>query len=56
MSEPIHDDFDLLNTFAHDLKTPLSGAKGFVGLLQGVSTTDKQRHYAGRAMVALERM
>jgi signal transduction histidine kinase len=56
MSEPIQDDFDMLNTFAHDLKTPLSGAKGFLGLLHGASSTDKQRHYAERAMVALERM
>lgn len=51
------DDFDLLNTFAHDLKTPLGAVKNFIDLVeQSGELNDRQQYYARRAEDAIERM
>lgn len=51
------DDFDLLNTFAHDLKTPLGAVRNFMDLVeQNGELNDKQQYYLRRADDAVDRM
>lgn len=50
-------DNDLLSVVAHDLKTPVSAAKGFIELVQQLGPlNERQRLYSDKAMAALERM
>lgn len=51
------DDFDLLNNFAHDLKTPLSAVKSYVELIEHAGDlNDQQQHFANRAQTGLARI
>lgn len=51
------DEFDLLNTFAHDLKTPLGAVRNFMDLVeQNGDLNDQQQYYLRRADDAVERM
>lgn len=58
MSNDQHDyETDLISVVAHDLKIPISAAKGFVELLPQLGPlTDQQKHFVKRAMEALDRM
>ncbi len=49
---------DIVAEVVHDLKTPLTSAKGFLDLLQncGDPLTTRQEHFANRTQEALERM
>jgi two-component sensor histidine kinase len=51
------DDFELLNNFAHDLKTPLAAVKSYIELM-GVygELNEKQQHFQDRAQLSLEQM
>jgi signal transduction histidine kinase len=51
------DEFDLLNTFAHDLKTPLGAVRNFMDLVeQNGDLNDQQQYYLRRADDAVDRM
>ncbi len=51
------DEFDLLNTFAHDLKTPLGAVRNFMDLVeQNGELNDKQQYFLRRADDAVDRM
>lgn len=57
MSVQSQDDFELLNIFAHDLKTPLGAVKSYIQLIESFGElNDRQTHYAKRAMVGVMRM
>lgn len=48
---------DLISIVVHDLKSPVSAARGFLELIQVTGTlNERQEHYLGRAMIALTRM
>jgi signal transduction histidine kinase len=50
-------DFDLFNTFAHDLKTPLAAAKSFIDLMEhSGELNERQRVLLNRSLMALGRM
>jgi two-component system, OmpR family, phosphate regulon sensor histidine kinase PhoR len=52
-----HYETELISVVAHDLKIPVSAAKGFVELLSHLGPlNDQQRYYAQRTMDALLRM
>lgn len=53
-----HDfDTELVSIVAHDLKTPVSAAKGFIELVQQTGPlNERQRHFSDKAMAAMERM
>jgi signal transduction histidine kinase len=51
------DDFDLLNNFVHDLKTPLSSAKSYVELIDhSGDLNEEQKYFYSRALVGLDRI
>lgn len=57
MSVQQNDDFDLLNNFAHDMKTPLGALKSFLELVENSGpVSDTQQHYLERAMSNVERI
>jgi two-component system, OmpR family, phosphate regulon sensor histidine kinase PhoR len=50
-------DAELINIVAHDLKTPVSAAKGFIDLVQQLGPlNERQLHFSERALAALDRM
>lgn len=50
-------EFDLLNNFAHDLKTPLGSVRSYLELVEiSGEFNDKQQYFANRASEALGRM
>ncbi|MBC7871556.1 MAG: HAMP domain-containing histidine kinase [Chitinophagaceae bacterium] len=50
-------DAELINIVAHDLKTPVSAAKGFIDLVQQLGPlNERQLHFSQRALAALDRM
>jgi signal transduction histidine kinase len=51
------DDSELLNNFAHDLKTPLAAVKSYIELI-GVygELNEKQQHFQDRAQQSIERI
>jgi two-component system phosphate regulon sensor histidine kinase PhoR len=51
------DDFELLNNFAHDLKTPLAAVKSYIELM-GVygELNERQQHFQDRAEQSIERI
>lgn len=52
-----NNDFDLLNNFAHDLKTPLSAVKSYIELVEhSGELNDQQKHFADRAQRGLARV
>jgi len=51
----MRESFDLLNDFAHDLKMPLSAAKGFLELAQVTDSTDKLHGFVEKAYKNVER-
>jgi signal transduction histidine kinase len=57
MNVDSNDDFDLLNTFAHDLKTPLSAMKSYIDLVeQAGELSERQRFLLEKSLLAAERM
>lgn len=57
--QPEFDDYatDLISIVAHDLKSPVSAARGFMELIEATGDlNERQVHYLGRAMIALTRM
>jgi len=51
----MRESFDLLNDFAHDLKMPLSAAKGFLELAQVSEKAEQARTFADKAYQNVER-
>lgn len=52
-----NDEFDLLNTFAHDLKTPLSAVKSYIDLVEhSGELNDRQRFLLDKSLIAVDRM
>ncbi|MDX1991612.1 MAG: HAMP domain-containing sensor histidine kinase [bacterium] len=50
-------DAELVSVVAHDLKTPVSAAKGFIDLVQQAGPlNERQQYYAEKALAALGRM
>jgi signal transduction histidine kinase len=48
---------DLVRVIAHELKTPIGSAKGFIDIAANVGELDdQQKHYLSRAGMALDRM
>jgi signal transduction histidine kinase len=51
------DDFELLNNFAHDLKTPLAAVKSYIELMEVYGElNERQRHFYERAQQSVERI
>lgn len=50
-------DFDLINSFTHDLKTPLSSIKSFIELVpEAGDLNDQQRYFYERALAGVAKM
>ena len=52
-----HDDVDLLNIFAHDLKAPLGAIKGYVELVEhSGELNEQQQMFCDKAFASIDRM
>ncbi len=57
MTQNTEYDTDLISIVAHDLKAPISAARGFLDLVEATGPmTDQQQQFFNRAMMALDRM
>ncbi|MBZ0286756.1 MAG: HAMP domain-containing histidine kinase, partial [Anaerolineae bacterium] len=55
--DPIFSENDLLTIVTHDLKAPITAVRGYIELIEKFGElSDRQKHFAQRALLGLDRM